>query len=375
LRKNFADFILKSFKQNKLNDVQYIVDLIESSTNSVIKNDSDGLNNDDLVKNSLNLWDEMSNSSLLISKLFFGQNNVEKQLNGKSKEELISILQSVDNERLVLINKSLQIYDYLKYNSMTRLMLTCLINEYDEFFGQFLNENGEENIEKFEEANNSVLDEVIAYQSAFYDNGDDLINSLNSLVNGIENKMDSVSVLDIVDLGAFKAPPCFIAAIFESNLALARESGSVLDQIKYLTFYNYVSKNAAKMSSVSLITFLMNPSRNGICGNSLKNMAFQFATNASEANDALFDQITDYMKKNALIDNVNTAKADLIGSVQSELDNFKNICTEYNKSRNNLEESLKKVSLNFGSVNFDHAKSNYDPLSTNLSHFRYFNNR
>jgi len=104
-------------------------------------------------------------------------------------------------------------------------------------------------------------------------------------------------------------------------------------------------------------------------------MAFQFATNASEANEVMFGQITDYMKRNAMTDNVNTAKADLVSSVQSELDNFKNICTEYNKSRENLEASIKKVSLNFGSVNFDHAKSNYDPLATNLSHFRYFNNR
>merc|ERR1712187_673296 len=271
--------------------------------------------------------DEMSNSSLLISKLFFGQINVEKQLSGKSKEELLSVLQSVDSERLVLINKSLQIYEYLKYNSMTRLMLTCLISEYDEFFGQFLNDYGDENIAKFEEANNNILDEMVSYQSSCYENGEDLINCFNSLVKGIENKMDAdVSLLDILDLSAFKAPPCFISALFESNLALARERGSMLDEIKYLTFYNYVSQNADKMSSVSLITFLMNPSRSGVSGDALKNMAFQFATNSSEASDALFDQVTDYMKKNALTENVNTAKAELAASVQSELDNFRNIC-------------------------------------------------
>merc|ERR1719384_1110252 len=318
----------------------------------------------------------MSSSALLISKLFYGQSNAEQQLNGKSKEELVAVLQSVDSERLVLINKSLQIYDYLKYNSMTRLALTCLITEYDEFFGQFLTENGDANIEKFEEANNSVLDEVVAYQASFYENGEDLAASFNSLVKGIENKMDvGVPLLDIVNLDCFEAPPCFIAALFESNLTASRESGSILDQIKYLTYHNYVSQNAANLSSVSLITFLMNPSRNGISGSNLKNMAFQFATNTSDASDAMFGQIATYMQKNALSDNVNSTKSSLMSAVQTELDNFKNICTEYNKSRNNLEESLKRVSLDFKSLNFDHAKSNYDPLNTYISQFRYFNNR
>merc|ERR1712154_141060 len=113
----------------------------------------------------------------------------------------------------------------------------------------------------------------------------------------------------------------------------------------------------------------------GISGSNLKNMAFQFATNTSDANDEMFGQTATYMQKNALSDNVNSTKSSLMSAVQTELDNFKNICTEYNKSRNNLEESLKKVSLDFRSVNFDHAKSNYDPLATNLSVFRYYNNR
>merc|ERR1712152_101068 len=129
------------------------------------------------------------------------------------------------------------------------------------------------------------------------------------------------------------------------------------------------------MSSVSLLTFLMNPSRNGISGNALKNMAFQFATNGSEATDAMFGQIASYMQKNALTDSANSAKSSLTTAVQTELDNFKNICTEYNKARNNLEQSLKGISLDFKSLNFDHAKSNYDPLNTYLSQFRYFNNR
>ena len=109
LRKNFADFLLESFYENNLKDIEFIINLIEKSTNSVISsNDNfDSLNNDQLVENSLNLLDEMSNSSILISKLFYGQNNVEEQLNNKSKQELISILQTVDNQRLILINKSL----------------------------------------------------------------------------------------------------------------------------------------------------------------------------------------------------------------------------------------------------------------------------
>merc|ERR1712154_654850 len=97
---------------NKLNDIKYIVNLIEASTSSVISDNLDSLNNDDLAKNCLNLLDEMSNSSILISKLFYGQNNVENNLNNKSKEELISILQSVDNERIILIKWILILKNY-----------------------------------------------------------------------------------------------------------------------------------------------------------------------------------------------------------------------------------------------------------------------
>jgi len=324
------------------------------------------------------LLDEMSNSSVLISKLFYSSEGLEG-LNNRTKEELISILQSVDNERLILINKSLQIYEYLKYNSMTRLILTCLINEYNEYFAQFLNDqNGEDNIEKFESSNNDILDEIVSFQSIYYENQEDLINSFDSLIKAIQNQSGfGLSLLEILDLNSFQSPPCFIASALESNLNFAREAGNILDEIKYLTFYKFVTKYSSKISGISLVSFLMNPSRNGINGNLLKNVAFQFATNSSEASDVLFDQIAEYMKNNALVESnkLNSAKSDLVTSVQSELDNFKKICTQCNDSRNNLEEAIKRITLNFGNINFDHAKSNYDPLSTYLAQFRYYNNR
>ena len=75
--------------------------------------------------------------------------------------------------------------------------------------------------------------------------------------------------------------------------------------------------------------------------------------------DILFNQITDFMKNNALIDSnkLNSFKTDLISSVQSELDKFRNICIEYNNSRNSLEETIKNITLNFKTINFDQADS------------------
>lgn len=41
LRKNFADFLLQSFAENNLKDIEYITNLIETSTNSIISTDDD----------------------------------------------------------------------------------------------------------------------------------------------------------------------------------------------------------------------------------------------------------------------------------------------------------------------------------------------
>lgn len=254
---------------------------------------------------------------------------------------------------------------------MTRLILTCLINEYNEYFSQFLNENGDENINKFEQVNNNIFDEIISFQSIYFENGQDLINSFSNLLEKIKDKTN-ISNLDFLNFDKFQAPNCFISEIFETNLNFAKENNDILSQIKYLTYYNYVKNYSSNISGLNFILFLMNPTRNGIKGNDLKNISFQFATNSSEASNILFDQIIDFMKNNAM--NI-VNKSDLISSVQTELDNFKNISIEYNNSRNNLENSIKNIQLNFNTLNFDHAKQNYDPLSTYLSQFKYYDKR
>lgn len=107
LRKNFSGFLLQCFEQNKLDDVEYIVRCIQSATSSVITDDVTSLSADEVVMRSLALLEEMPSAPAVISKLFFGANDVESELAGKSRDELIPILQGVDSERLVLANQSL----------------------------------------------------------------------------------------------------------------------------------------------------------------------------------------------------------------------------------------------------------------------------
>jgi len=373
LRKNLADFLLHSFYANNLQDVEYVVNVIEAATNSVVDTEAaklDSLNNTDLVKNALNLLDETSHSAAIISKLFYGGNNVEDTLQDKSKEQLVSILSAVDTQRLILINKSLQIYEYLKYNSMTRLLLTCLVTEFREYFAQFLRENGDENISKFEEANNDILDEIISFQSIYYENQEDVRNSFQALMKSIEAEIGSFDL----DMSQFEKPPCFVAAMLESGLNAARESGNMLDEIKYLTHYNYVTRCSSNISGLKLALFLMAPSKHGVDGSLCKNMAYQFATDSSGANDVLFTQIMAHLKNNALItnDELHSYRSDLMSKVQTELDNLRNVCVESNNSRNNLEAAIQQITLNFDALNFDHAKKNYDVLSTHLTQSRYF---
>ena len=62
-------------------------------------------------------------------------------------------------------------------------------------------------------------------------------------------------------------------------------------------------------------------------------------------------------------------------SVETELEQWRTACGRYNASRNQLEAALQRLQFKFDGLNFDHAKSNYDPLSTYLAQFRYYNNR
>merc|ERR1719245_357004 len=314
----------------------------------------------------------MGSAPVLISKLFFGAESVEGAVAGKSRKELVSILQGVEGERLVLINQSLQIYHYLKYHSMSRLMLACLVAECPQYFGQFLNgHDGEENIARFEAANNAALDEMVSHQSMLYEHQDDLVKSFNALKAAVEGQMSSVQHLDI---SRFPAAPCFVAQIMESALKAAKEGGSILDEIKFSTFHKMVTKHRSKVRGVSLMSFLMNPSRDGMDGDCLKNMAFAFATDASAANEVLFGQIAEGLVQSAKLESsaVSSFKSSMISSVDAELEQFRSACGRYNSTRNQLEAAIQKLQFKFEGINFDHAKSNYDPLSTYLANFRYF---
>lgn len=315
--------------------------------------------------------DETSNSLTLISKLFYGKTgeniNITKELNDKTKDELVLILKNnIDNKRLILINKSLKIYDYLKYNSITRLIITCLINEYKEYFAQFLNENGDKNIEQFENINNNILDEIISFQLIYFENQQDLINSYNSLTKKIQEIVETnLSINDILNFDDdFEKPKCFISDIFETNLNLARDEKNILNEIKYLTYYNYINSFSSSISILNLLLFLINPT-----GDKMKNIAFNFAKSSSDSTDYLLNQIINKLT----IGNID--KSSLLSSIKTELDNFQNICTQFNNSRENFEQSLKKITLNFDNFNFDHAKTNYDPLSTYLAQFKYYDKR
>lgn len=372
LRKHFAGFLLQCFEQNKLQHIAFIVRSIESATSSVITDDVRSLSSDEVVVRSLALLEEMGSAPALTSKLFFGANGVEAELAGKSKEELVAVLQGVDAERLVLINESLQIYQYLKYHSMTRLVLACLVAESPQYFGQFLNgHDGDGNIERFEAANNDILDEVVSHQSMLYEHHDDLVRSWQALRSAIDRELsDSVHL----DLSRFPAAPCFVTRMMESALAAAKERGSILDEIKFSTFSKFVGRHSDRISAFALMSFLMNPSRDGVDGNDLKNMAFGFSTDSSAANEVLFGQITDGVVQRAKVDSASSSsfKANLVSAVEAELEQFRSACSLYNGTRIELESAVERLQFRFEGVNFEHAKSNYDPLSTYLANFRYF---
>ena len=255
---------------------------------------------------------------------------------------------------------------------MSRLLMACLVAECPQYFGQFLNgHDGEENIARFETANNAALDEMVSHQSMLYEHQDDLVKSFQALKGAIDGQLSSAPHLDI---SRFPAAPCFVSQIMESALQSAKENGSILDEIKFSTFYKMISKYPSKIAGVSLMSFLMNPSRDGMDGNSLKNMAFGFSTDASGANEILFGQIAEGLVQSAKLDSasVSSFKSSLISSVDTELEQFRSACGQYNSTRNQLEAAIRKLQFKFEGINFDHAKSNYDPLSTYLANFRYF---
>eukprot|EP01083_Nonionella_stella_P031492 86237_1 len=378
LRQTFAEWFLDCFAKNNLRHIADITQLVETSTDCVIKNsDSDSENEGERRRNTLQLLNQMeAQIELDVGPLLYGSNQIQNvELNE-------SLLEGVEPERLALICKCLQIYEYLKYNSVTRLFLSCAISQFSPYFATFLNaQSGAENISAFESLNNDILDEIVSLKSVHNENSNDLVNSLNSLLNRIGDEIGNSDIASTVALEdcSFESPACFIASMIESSRDAAQSTGDILAEIKYLTLSKYLTKHSSEVSLISLVVFLMNPSRNGLNGEQLKQMAFHFSTNASDATDILLNQIAKVMKRNGSLDFDPNAqqsfKSALTVSLQTEFDNFKNICNEYNNSRTNLEQSIQNITLNFEKINFDHVQSIYDPLSTYLAQFRYYNNR
>jgi len=374
LRKHFAGFLLHCFEANKLQHVRDIIASIESVTGSVMTDDVGSMANDEVAERTLSLLHEMGSAPALISTLFFGKNDsAEAALSGKSKAETLAILKGADPDRLRMVNQSLQMYQYLKYNSMARLFVAVLVAECPGICSQFLNGfDGDQNIERFATLNNEALDAMVSAQSMLYESLEDLTQSVDALTAKIAGHLGVGSVA--LDLSVFPAAPSIFSKLMASALSAAKERGDILGEIRYSTFSRFVDRFQSKMAGLELASFLMNPSSGGMDGNALKNMAFAFATNESAATELLTDGLAARLQRDAELDadSVPAFKSSLISAVSSEVERLRRACGEYNASRNELEGAMERVTVRFEGINFDHAQSNYDPLSMYLANFRYF---
>lgn len=370
LRRHFGGFLTQCFERNELDDVRDVVRMVEAATSSVLTDDVRALSKDEAAAKTLGLLEEMGSAAPLIQKLFFGQKEAESALAAKSRDELLDTLRAVDPERLVLANQSLQMFLYLRHHSLSRLFLSVAVSECPDYFGQFLNGlDGEDNIARFESANSAILDEAVTALSAQYEEQDHLLRALAALQTAVEGQVGSAVALN---LSSFPAAPCWLTGLLEAATKEAEGRGSVVDQLRYLTYSKLVARCPSKVSGLRLLSFLLSPSRDGVDGEELKNAAFGVATDSAAANELLFGQIAEGMAQSARTDSVSSFKSSLSSAVEAELEQFRTACGRYNAARLQLEKVLQRVQFKFEELNFDHAKSNYDPLSTYLANFRYF---
>merc|ERR1719273_2935501 len=207
LRRHFGGFLTQCFERGELDEVRSVVRMVEAAAGSVLSDDPRSLSRDEAAAKTLGLLEEMGSAAPLIQKLFFGQKEAESALSAKSRDELLDTLRAVDPERLLLANQSLQLFLYLRQHSLSRLALSVAVSECPDYFGQFLNGlDGNDNIARFESANNATLDEAVSALSAQYEHLDHLLSALSALRTAVEGQVVSAVPLD---LSSFPAAPCW----------------------------------------------------------------------------------------------------------------------------------------------------------------------
>ncbi|ETO34038.1 hypothetical protein RFI_03056 [Reticulomyxa filosa] len=362
-RKSWNGFIEESFAQSDIAAVSSVISIVQDATSVVdVKTEKSAK---ELVDEIWNILDFGSHSLSPAQATLCGNLFLERAA------VTTCILVNADLARLKVLRQAVQIKDYLKNNSISRLLLGVLINQFPIKFAPLFTQ--ESALQSFVTQNQTSLETYASQLKTLYGAQETFAESLQQFKDFIRESTNLNCCAISNAFGPLKShvkltDQCPLVISLESAAKRAQEKGDIHAELKLKSTVKYL-KTSKNVSWYKLFRTINAPRRGEFCGDGLEAISTYAATNGNEAFETLFKGIVGSLKSHALLSSdVNKIKS----SLAKQWEQVQKNAVKVNEARINSNNALYQIQLQHDDLNFNRIKDNYNPLDIYLSNYNYF---
>jgi hypothetical protein len=384
IRQGFNKFLLSSFSSPKMMaSVGDLVKVVNGATSVAFVDVADA-RAEDLVDGIFEIL-EMSGASTvdgrgadIVGRLVFGSTAAGEQIKGESVANVKRSAAAQPIERLQLLRQALQIVQYLKRGSPSRLFLSVLMAENPSFVGQFLTDS--EKLDAFISETVPLIEDTASVQRDYFEANRKLAGALDAFFNAVVERSgvkssESAAFAKSVRTTAFSAlisdvdvgEICPIQSSLRRQADAYAESGEVTRETQTRAYAEYLKKpvNMVSVYWYAVGGYILQQPEHGLSPLSLTGAPRAFAEFASEAQDSFFAVVTSELAKLGVTDFDARQFADEWAAAQEAGREANELLTKRN-------ELLAQWKLNFDDVDFERVREFWNPFDVHLSQHRYF---
>ncbi|ETO06326.1 hypothetical protein RFI_23764 [Reticulomyxa filosa] len=371
-RKSWDGFVEESFAQSDIAAVSSVISIVQDSTSVVdVKT---GKSAKELVDEIWNILDFGSRSlspaqATLCGNLFFGKGCTDNLVD-KDSHKVKNILVNTDLERLKVLRQAVEVKEYLKNHSISRLLIGVLIHQFPVKFAPLFTQ--ESALQSFVTQNQTSFETYASQLKTLYGAQETFAESLRQFKDSIRESTNLKCCAIFNSFNVLKAhvkltDQCPLTISLESAAKRAQEKGDIHAELKLRSTSKYL-KTSKNVPWYKLFRTINAPRRGEFCGDGLEAISTYAATNGNEAFETLFKSIVESLKSNALLSSeVNTIKS----SLAKQWEQVQKNAVKVNEARINANNALYQIQLQHDDLNFNRIRDNYNPLDIYLSNYNY----
>jgi len=272
------------------------------------------------------------------------------------------------------LRQGLEIKQYLKHNSISRLLLGILIHELPTQFAPFFIRDSI--MQSFVEKNESAFQTCASMMTTLYSAQTAFADSLLRLSDtiGIFGKCQSSEAAKCLEAlkGNIKCEDkCPLIASLEAVATSAQQKNDLYGELQLKSLSKYL-KTAKNVHWYKLYRAMITPRKGFWKGDDLEAISTFVATNSTEASEIVLSSVIGAMKCNAgLSSDVNAAKSSLSTTISKEWEEIKQSATKVNEARIKAHTAFQQIQFKFDDFHFDRIRENYNPLDIYLSNYSH----